>query len=447
MSLPSAVLFGSTIRLQHTHSHLWLRSIEAKYLHVNSSGQKMVVGSAICDEHGIWRIKPGHDKRETATSTVVHHGDTIRLENLATHLNLHSHGHGSPFSSSHNQQEVTGYFHASPGVGDLNDDWVVELDNPSDWKIGDNVRLRHSRTSRYLHLNGLAHPQLTEGFQEITAIQFPDASSRWNCVSTDLRKSADTGKDAPASFNEPNAVPTTWPSLIYGVLGHRPRLNLAGGVVAAAVCFAAIIWVAAHLSSQPGTQVKVLFGVAEYTRATPGTSSTTSSFRIPNTSTWPIEVRSERSQDEATAALRKSPKSLKGLDQTTASTPISRLPAETYSFVQADDLKKISMDRAAFNNVPAFRDTGSNRSNFCEVQKANGVLYLVLFVDSETATKLRASEKLGKDKMISLSGIGHQDEHFTTAVRLTVNSVLRVETKPSVITGVAAPLVTVDLNI
>ena len=94
------------------------------YTHAGSSHQQMVVATEKNTPETYWIIKVA-DGRPPTVGEVVQQGMTIRLEHLATRMNLHSHTSPAPFAPD--QKEITGYCKpASPGEGDDNDDWRLE---------------------------------------------------------------------------------------------------------------------------------------------------------------------------------------------------------------------------------------------------------------------------------------------------------------------------------
>lgn len=182
--MPAApIQYGMRIRISHVASRLFLRSLEVKYQHKESSQQRMIVCSGLKDDSTLWLVKPSHAKLGVQTKERVCHGDIVRLENVSTKKNLHSHTKPSPFAVSHghNQQEVTGFQKMGSGVGNEDDDWIVQLDVPSEWTSEQPFALKHVTTGAFLHSHGLADPHATEGQQEVTAIPAPDSNSSWVC--------------------------------------------------------------------------------------------------------------------------------------------------------------------------------------------------------------------------------------------------------------------------
>lgn len=134
------------------------------------------------DKRALWRIRSRHHHHKdndgnneypslaTTTSTIlattctsaaepIRCGDVVRLSNLETRRNLHSHNVKSPLS---NQQEVT----AVEDGNNPEDDWKVlcanhdnnshnknKNDNSSLWRRGQSIKLQHVVTGKCLGAN------------------------------------------------------------------------------------------------------------------------------------------------------------------------------------------------------------------------------------------------------------------------------------------------------
>lgn len=108
----------------------------------------------------MWLVRPAHHGEEqeypakladlktcSKTAEPVKCGDTIRLTNVGTRRNLHSHNVQSPLSR---QREVS-VFGDESHKGDTGDDWIVECVGSKDyWRRGSNVRLIHRDTGNSL---------------------------------------------------------------------------------------------------------------------------------------------------------------------------------------------------------------------------------------------------------------------------------------------------------
>jgi hypothetical protein len=167
------------IRLKHSATSMLLSSLSQSYSNPGSSGQQMVVGSAHKNTETVWLVKGNHNAGDSyPAGEAVKHGDFIRLEHISTRKNLHS--HGDRLSPLTRQQEVTAY--GFSGIGDENDDWMLDLENPGDWHIGSPIRLIHKSTVKALHSHaGYTHPIFTAGGQEVTALPKGDLNDLWVC--------------------------------------------------------------------------------------------------------------------------------------------------------------------------------------------------------------------------------------------------------------------------
>ena len=148
----------------------------ANYLLYDSEGKNRHGGSgqhlatwtrdAVADHRGLWWVRPAHltgqdenleypalefrNKTCTRAAQPVQCGHTIRLTNVETKRNLHSHTVQSPLSK---QQEVSVF----EGT-DVGDNWKVECltqkqaddGDVAIWRRGESVRLVHVVTGKYL---------------------------------------------------------------------------------------------------------------------------------------------------------------------------------------------------------------------------------------------------------------------------------------------------------
>jgi dolichyl-phosphate-mannose-protein mannosyltransferase len=100
----------------------------------------------------------------------------VKLRHVVTGKHLHSHDVRPPVSDVDFQQEVSGY--GMPGFkGDMNDDWIVEIDegDSSDresWKrlrtLRTHFKLRHALTGCYLFSHKVKLPEWGFEQQEVT---------------------------------------------------------------------------------------------------------------------------------------------------------------------------------------------------------------------------------------------------------------------------------------
>jgi hypothetical protein len=171
------------MRLRHVATGALLKSLNHSYQHPGSSGQQMVVASALKNLDTLWIIKGSHESGDRyPAGEAVKHNDIIRLEHVATHKNLHSHNHPSPLTA---QQEVTAYGEA--GHGDSKDNWIADLDLAGPWRLDGQVRLAHQQTQKVLHSHpgGHVHNVYTAGEQEVTCLEKGDANDLWVCAIED----------------------------------------------------------------------------------------------------------------------------------------------------------------------------------------------------------------------------------------------------------------------
>eukprot|EP00842_Homolaphlyctis_polyrhiza_P005390 jgi/Hompol1/5852/HPOL_001023-RA len=100
------------------------------------------------------------------------HGDTIRLDHVATNKRLHSHNVRPITKDEKDFNEVSGYGDVGV-VGDTNDHWVVEILGKNDRTlpivaITTRVRFRHQNTGCYLMSRSHKLPEWGFGQQEVT---------------------------------------------------------------------------------------------------------------------------------------------------------------------------------------------------------------------------------------------------------------------------------------
>lgn len=103
-------------------------------------------------------------------------GSRIKLRHTSTEKNLHSHDFRPPVSEVDFQNEVSAY--GLPGfAGDMNDDWVVEIEKGSNRDpessrrvrtLGTQFRLRHYLTGCYLFSHKVKLPTWAYEQQEVT---------------------------------------------------------------------------------------------------------------------------------------------------------------------------------------------------------------------------------------------------------------------------------------
>lgn len=185
----TVITFGSVIRLKHKSTGKYLTATDERYVHKGSSGQPAVYGSNN-NENDLatrWIIKGVHSgdrwnyalngdrNLNSMIGWPVHRGSYLRLENVATGRNLHSHGCISPCT---NQKEVTNL--GDNGLCNTDDNFIVENNTTdSGWTYlasGYQIKLRHQTTGGALHSH-VAWWQ--EGKQEVTTYAGRDDNDWW----------------------------------------------------------------------------------------------------------------------------------------------------------------------------------------------------------------------------------------------------------------------------
>ena len=77
------------------------------------------------------------------------------------------------------QQEVTAYAPENNGVGNLDDNWQIEVENGGVWTAGTKIRLIHSRTKVALHSHPYGSKEYTSDQQEVTGFDKRNADDFW----------------------------------------------------------------------------------------------------------------------------------------------------------------------------------------------------------------------------------------------------------------------------
>jgi len=126
--------------------HVWTgRVLHAAAGRTPGSGQQPVDAAPVLDDESRWLLTARHTGAPQPGRAVTT-GDVVRLRNVVSRRNLHSHPtHRSPVSD---EQEVTAFGEA--GVGDAHDDWRVEVEGGGPWLAGRRVRLVHVATGAAL---------------------------------------------------------------------------------------------------------------------------------------------------------------------------------------------------------------------------------------------------------------------------------------------------------
>ncbi|KAI0052691.1 glycosyltransferase family 39 protein [Auriscalpium vulgare] len=176
------VAMGSKVTIRHVNT-------QGGYLHSHGhnypggSQQQQVTLYPHQDTNNEWRIinatqtgDPSADWDQLEGLHYITTGTRIKLRHLATEKNLHSHDFRPPVSEVDFQNEVSGY--GMPGfIGDMNDDWFVEIDHgdrrdPESSRrvrtLGSQFRLRHALTGCYLFSHKVKLPSWGFEQQEVT---------------------------------------------------------------------------------------------------------------------------------------------------------------------------------------------------------------------------------------------------------------------------------------
>ena len=136
------VVYGGVLVLKNTRSHRLLSGTNFRYFHQYGSGQNQVVTADQEDGYTHWRVMPRSGQRwELVKDVPVANGDVIRLLNMRTTLNLHSHkGPKSPLSGNN---EVSN-FGEEYGSMDPNDNWILDTGSAGTWHMGTAVKILHA---------------------------------------------------------------------------------------------------------------------------------------------------------------------------------------------------------------------------------------------------------------------------------------------------------------
>jgi dolichyl-phosphate-mannose--protein O-mannosyl transferase len=175
----ATIKYRDTIKLIHLETKATLHSHNKDYHHVGSSKQQEVTGFGGADKNDYWIVKGPNGKDEFFNQGMpVKNGDIIRLEHAITRKNLHSEARfTSPVA---HQQEVSAFSPQNNGVGNLYDNWQLEVENGGLWKTGIKIRLIHDHTKVALHSHTLGDEEYTSGQQEVTGFQQRDENDLWS---------------------------------------------------------------------------------------------------------------------------------------------------------------------------------------------------------------------------------------------------------------------------
>ncbi|KAG2339153.1 glycosyltransferase family 39 protein [Suillus weaverae] len=152
------VALGSDITIRHLNT-------QGGYLHSHAhnypggSSQQQITLYPHRDDNNLWRVinatVDGYEQYDYEHKPIVYidHGSRIKLRHIVTDKALHSHEVRPPVSDVDFQNEVSAYG-MTGFVGDINDDWVVEIEKGDSSDKESSKRLRTLRTHFKLrHLN------------------------------------------------------------------------------------------------------------------------------------------------------------------------------------------------------------------------------------------------------------------------------------------------------
>lgn len=244
------ITYGAIVTLRHALTGRYLSATNDKFFHPGSSGQAAVYcGEDGKDAAAQWIIKGFHTGgrwsfdihgggNPSLCSMIgwpLRRGSYLRLESVATGGNLHSHMCPSVNAPSHGQREVTNF--GSGGVGDSNDNWSVEYNDPASGgeslASGFKIKLRHLNTGLVLHSHGPGW-WWQQGKQEVTAFGGRDDNDWWVIevvVQTDKNPIIEADRNQARGVKVAYWTPVLWDSERYGLapkMGHC-RLWAHGG--------------------------------------------------------------------------------------------------------------------------------------------------------------------------------------------------------------------------
>ncbi|KAI8971453.1 Dolichyl-phosphate-mannose-protein mannosyltransferase-domain-containing protein [Mycotypha africana] len=190
---PLEIAYGSQLTIKNSgygggllHSHV--------QTYPEGSKQQQVTCYHHKDENNKWVIRPPRNRNENEYERpeeedfirFVQDGDYIRLSHVPTRRNLHSHPVNAPISTS--EYEVSCY--GNETIGDIQDNWIVEIVDDAVYRNKDRVRslttrirLRHEKLGCLLTADGTTLPQW--GFKQSEVFcakdnDLDDPYSMWN---------------------------------------------------------------------------------------------------------------------------------------------------------------------------------------------------------------------------------------------------------------------------
>ncbi|RCI07126.1 Protein O-mannosyltransferase 2 [Rhizopus stolonifer] len=174
---PLEIVFGSNVTIKNVaygggllHSH--------PHMYPDGSKQQQITGYGFKDDNNLWQVRyprtndstQEQKTHESDSLEFLQDGDIIRLYHLATHHNLHSHPIYAPVSTKH--WEVSAY--GSEEVGDVQDNWRVEIvkdmsdkDTKQVKALSTRFRLRHIFLDCLLASHNVLLPQWGFRQQEV----------------------------------------------------------------------------------------------------------------------------------------------------------------------------------------------------------------------------------------------------------------------------------------
>eukprot|EP01123_Difflugia_compressa_P011993 TRINITY_DN4989_c0_g1_i1.p1 TRINITY_DN4989_c0_g1~~TRINITY_DN4989_c0_g1_i1.p1 ORF type:complete len:217 (-),score=46.03 TRINITY_DN4989_c0_g1_i1:27-677(-) len=168
------VTCGSVIKLRSVASGFRLHSHQVTY--GTGSGQQSVTGYSGSDDNNSFWVVKGPFGKDCTQGTPIAKNDVFRLEHHATGRNLHSHLHQSPLSK---QQEVSCFGEADNG--DTGDNWSLKPVNDGDnyWIRGNEFRLQHVDTSKWLQMSTHTFNHPIPGQREIACSTKQGSDTKW----------------------------------------------------------------------------------------------------------------------------------------------------------------------------------------------------------------------------------------------------------------------------
>ncbi|CAI4037811.1 hypothetical protein SMKI_04G1450 [Saccharomyces mikatae IFO 1815] len=172
---------GSTVSLNHVGT-------AGGYLHSHphnypaGSMQQQVTLYPHFDQNNKWIIElPEHPNENVTSFQNLTDGTIIRLKQLKYGCRLHSHDHKPPVSQNADWQKEVSCYGYEEFEGDINDDWIIEIDKkrseagPAQQHvraIETKFRLKHYLTGCYLFSHPEKLPEWGLGQQEVTCAYF-----------------------------------------------------------------------------------------------------------------------------------------------------------------------------------------------------------------------------------------------------------------------------------